>query len=127
MNKRLTLIGVSVIAGIGGAWLALVAQSRMFGFALFLGGMTGLAIEKIWQRRDESLERDAQSKWLDRVMEISDDTSLSGYGIETLLDLACYHDAQGRADVLSALLSLPKGQRMLLTAARQVDPEAQWD
>lgn len=89
--------------------------------------MSGLAIEQVWQRRDENLERDAQSKWVDRVMEISDDTSLIGYGIETLPDLASYHDAQGRADVLAALLSLPKGERMLLTAARQIDPEAQWD
>lgn len=127
MNRRFALIGVSVAAGIGGAWLLLVAQSRVVGFALFFGGMSGLAIVQAWQRRDENLDRDAQSKWVDRVMEISDDTSLSGYGIETLRDLASYHDEEGRADVLSALLSLPKGERMLLTAARQVDPEAQWD
>lgn len=88
MNRRFALIGVSVTAGIGGAWLLLVAQSRVVGFALFFGGMSGLAIVQAWQRRDENLDRDAQSKWVDRVMEISDDTSLSGYGIETLRDLA---------------------------------------
>ena len=62
MNRRFALIGVSVAAGIGGAWLLLVAQSRVVGFALFFGGMAGLAIVQAWQRRDENLDRDAQSK-----------------------------------------------------------------
>jgi len=48
-------------------------------------------------------------------------------GITSVQELARYHDAAGRAAVLAVLRALPAGERSLLVAARNVEPDATWD
>ena len=90
-------------------------------------GLACISFHLVLERRERLREEALQVAWEAEIRRIADDVTLEAYGITSLTELARYHDAAGRAEVLEALQALPAGQRSLLAAARQVDPEAVWD
>jgi hypothetical protein len=124
---RFGLIGMYVVLSMLGAWLAMVRRSKIVGPGLFGAGLVCFLIHWLLERREAKQEGASQREWLKRIRAIADDLSLDGYGIPNKDELASYHDAAGRAAVLSALEALPPGRRSLLEAARRIEPDAQWD
>src|SRR5215510_14266082 len=123
---RYGLIAAYVGCSLGGAWVAIYRQAFV-GLALFGVGLVCLCIHMALERQEGEKEEAARAAWVAEVRHAADDVRLEDYGITSVQDLACYHDAAGRAAVLAALQALPKGQRSLLVAARRVEPDAAWD
>jgi hypothetical protein len=126
--SRYILIVAYVVFGLIGSWLAIIIDRRLtLGFSLFAIATACILVHMALQRRDRKREDALQVEWIEKIRAIAEDLSLEGYGIVSLSALAKYHDTAGRAAVLSALEALPPGQRSLLTAARAIEPDAQWD
>jgi DNA-directed RNA polymerase specialized sigma24 family protein len=116
-----------MVFGLIGSWLAIIERRLTLGLSLFAIATSCILVHMALQHRDRRREDALQKEWTEKIRAIADDLTLEGYGIVSLSDLAKYHDAAGRAAVLAALEALPPGQRSLLTAARAVEPDAQWD
>jgi len=123
---RYGLIAAYVGCSLVGAWVAIYRQAFV-GLALFGVGFVCICIHMARERREKKEEETAQAAWVAEVGQAADDVRLDDYGITSVQDLARYHDAAGRAAVLAALQTLPRGQRSLLVAARRVEPDAVWD
>jgi len=123
---RYGLIAAYVGCALGGGWVAIYRQGFV-GLALFGVGFVCISIHLAIERKEKKDEEAARAAWVAEVQRVADDVGLEDYGITSLQELARYHDAAGRAAVLAALRSLPAGQRSLLVAARNVDPDAVWD
>jgi hypothetical protein len=102
-------------------------RSFAIGMVLVALALVSMTIHLLLERSERIAEQDQRHAWEAEIRRIADDVSLEGYGIESISELARYHDAAGRAEVLETLRSLPVGQRNILNAARQVDPNAVWD
>lgn len=126
MSLRLAFIGLATVVGLAGCWL-LYKGVLAAGLLTILAGLAGIALELILQRRDRLRDEAEQQAWIAEIERVADELSLDGYGIASLAELARYHDAAGRKAVLAALAALPAGNRALLAAARQVEPDAEWD
>jgi hypothetical protein len=124
---RHILIFAYVVFGLIGAWLAIIERRVTLGLSLFAVATACILVHMALERRDRKQENALQMEWTEKIRGIADDLTLEGYGIVSLSDLAKYHDATGRAAVLAALEALPPGQRSLRTAARAIEPDAQWD
>jgi hypothetical protein len=123
---RYGLIAAYVGCGLVGAWVAIYRQSFV-GLAVFGVGFVCICIHMALEQTEKRREEAARVAWIAEVERVADDVGLADYGIASLQELARYHDAAGRASVLTALRSLPAGQRSLLVAARNVEPDAVWD
>jgi hypothetical protein len=123
---RYGLIAAYVGCGLVGAWVAIYRQSFV-GLAVFGIGFVCICIHMALEQTEKRREEAARVAWIAEVERVADDVGLADYGIASLQELARYHDAAGRASVLTALRSLPAGQRSLLVAARNVEPDAVWD
>jgi hypothetical protein len=123
---RYGLIAAYVGCGLVGAWVAIYRQSFV-GVAVFGVGFVCICIHIALEQTEKRREEAARVAWIAEVERVADDVGLADYGIASLQELARYHDAAGRASVLTALRSLPAGQRSLLVAARNVEPDAVWD
>ena len=123
---RYGLIAAYVGCGLVGAWVAIYRQSFV-GVAVFGVGFVCICIHMALEPTEKRREEAARVAWIAEVERVADDVGLADYGIASLQELARYHDAAGRASVLTALRSLPAGQRSLLVAARNVEPDAVWD
>jgi hypothetical protein len=123
---RYGLIAAYVGCGLVGAWVAIYRQSFV-GLAVFGVGFVCICIHMALEQQEKRREEAARVAWIAEVERVADDVGLEDYGIASLQELARYHDAAGRASVLTALRSLPAGQRALLVAARNVEPDAVWD
>jgi hypothetical protein len=123
---RYGLIAAYVGCGLVGAWVAIYRQSFV-GLAVFGVGFVCICIHMALEQKEKRREEAARVAWIAEVERVADDVGLEDYGIASLQELARYHDAAGRASVLTALRSLPAGQRSLLVAARNVEPDAVWD
>jgi hypothetical protein len=123
---RYGLIAAYVGCGLVGAWVAIYRQSFV-GLAVFGVGFVCICIHMALEQTEKRREEAARVAWIAEVERVADDVGLEDYGIASLQELARYHDAAGRASVLTALRSLPAGQRSLLVAARNVEPDAVWD
>ena len=123
---RYGLIAAYVGCGLVGAWVAIYRQSFV-GLAVFGVGFVCICIHMALEQKEKRREEAARVAWIAEVERVADDVGLADYGIASLQELARYHDAAGRASVLTALRSLPAGQRSLLVAARNVEPDAVWD
>ena len=113
-KSRYGLIAAYVGCRLVGGWVAIYRQA-LVGLALFGVGFVCISIHLAIERKEKKDEEAARA------------VGLEDYGITSLQELARYHDATGRAAVLAALRSLPAGQRSLLVAARNVEPDAVWD
>ena len=123
---RYGLIAAYVGCSLVGAWVAIYRRAFL-GLTLFGVGAVCMGIHLALERRERKEEVAAQAAWIAEVQRRADDIGLEGYGIASVEELARYHDAAGRAAVLAALEVLPRGQRSLLVAARNVEPDAAWD
>ena len=123
---RYGLIAAYVGCGLVGGWVATYRQA-FIGVAVFSVGCVCMFIHLAIERREKKVEEAARAVWVAEVQRAADDVGLEDYGVTSLQELARYHDAAGRAAVLAALRSLPAGQRSLLVAARDVEPDAAWD
>ena len=123
---RYGLIAAYVGCSLVGAWVAIYRQASM-GMVIFGIGFVCICIHMALQRREKKQEETAQAAWVTEVRQAADDVRLEDYGITSVQELARYHDAAGRAAVLAALRALPTGQRSLLVAVRNVEPDATWD
>jgi len=123
---RYGLIAAYVGCGLVGAWVAIYRQSFV-GLAVFGVGFVCICIHMALEQTEKRREEATRVAWIAEVERVADDVGLEDYGIASLQELARYHDAAGRASVLTALRSLPAGQRSLLVAARNVEPDAVWD
>ncbi len=123
---RYGLIAAYVGCGLVGGWVAIYRQAFV-GLALFGVGFVCISIHIAIEQKEKKDEEAARAAWVAEVRRAADDVGLEDYGITSLQELARYHDAAGRAAVLAALRSLPAGQRSLLVAARNVEPDAVWD
>jgi hypothetical protein len=126
MSPRVAFVSLSTVVAVIGCWLGYKGM-RVAGFTAIFGGLAGIAIELLLQRRDRLGDEAEQRKWIAEVRAAADDVNLDGYGIPSLEELARYHDAEGRTAVLAALMTLPVGRRALLAAAQNVEPDASWD
>lgn len=126
MSPRVTCVSLSTAVGVIGCWLAYKGM-HIAGLTAIFGGLGGIAIEMLLQRRDRLRDEAEQRQWITAVRAAADDVNLNGYGITSVEELARFHDAEGRSAVLTALMALPVGKRTLLAAAQQVDPDAAWD
>jgi hypothetical protein len=115
-------LGCSLVGG----WVVIYRQASM-GLVMFGIGFVCICVHMALERREKKQEETAQAAWVAEVRQAADDVRLEGYGITSVQELARYHDAAGRAAVLAALRALPRGQRSLLVAARNVEPDATWD
>ena len=123
---RYGLIAAYVGCGLVGGWVAIYRQAFV-GLALFGVGFVCISIHIAIEQKEKKDEEAARAAWVAEVRRAADDVGLEDYSITSLQELARYHDAAGRAAVLAALRSLPAGQRSLLVAARNVEPDAVWD
>jgi hypothetical protein len=122
---RFVLIAVYVVLTMTGVFVG----HRHFALSMTLVGvgLAAISVHLILERSERMREEKMQLEWEDEIRRVAEDVSLDGYGIASLAELSRYHDAAGRAAVLEALRGLPVGQRTLVSAARQVDPDAVWD
>jgi hypothetical protein len=128
MNRlRYTLIALYVAGGLTGIILMWTRAHGRLALTIFAVAMVCMSTHMLLEHLDNRRERASKVAWEREVRRVADDLNLEGYGLTSIAELASYHDAAGRDEVLAALRALPAGQRRLFTAARQVDPDGAWD